>query len=368
MKITRIRAYSYTYAASGGGYQMSGGRHFTDFKSVFVRVDTDEGISGWGEHASSPMYMPSLHPAAVAAIAHLSTTLVGMDPRQSTVINHRMDFDLQGHSYAKSAIDIACWDIAGRAAGVPVAVLLGGIFRNEFPLVDVVRLTDAGKMKDRAEELVDRGFKVVQIKVGGDWHDDVTRLQTLWPTAERFHTVIADANAHWKQHEALQVANAMAGTSLMLEQPCRDLEQNIAVRRRTSLPFVLDESLDSLRSLYLAQQSDAFDCAMLKFSRFGGITGVRQARDNCVSWGKSVTMEDPVGSDLTAAASAHLAASTPPANLVSGSFATSFRPERIGEGLWQKDGVGRLPEGPGLGITVDEGKLGAPVFDSLGRG
>lgn len=367
MKIARVRAYSVTYPAGGAGYQLSGGRHFLDFKSAIVRLDTDEGISGWGEHASSPMYMPSLHTSAVAAIAHMATNLIGMDPRQTGVINHRMDFDLQGHSYAKSAIDIACWDIAGRAAGVPAAVLLGGIYQTEFPLIDVVRLSDPARMKDRTDELYGRGFKVVQVKVGGDWRVDVERLRTLWPTAERFNTVIADANAHWKQHEALQVVNAMADTSLMFEQPCRDLEQNVAVRRRTSLPFILDESLDSIRSLHLAQQADAFDCAMLKFSRFGGITALRQARDNCVSWGKSVTMEDPVGSDLTASASAQLAASTPPNNLVAGSFATSFRPDRIGEGIWQKDGVGRLPEGPGLGITVDEGRLGEPVFDSAGR-
>ncbi len=363
MHITRIRAYSVTYTSRGGAYELSGGRKFSDFQSVILRIDTDEGIFGWGEHGSSPLYMPSLHASALAAIEFIAPALLGQNPCESAVIQDRMNFALQGHEYAKSAIDIACWDIAARAAGVPLAVLLGGIYQTEFPIIDVIKIADPAKMRDRSDELFEQGFKVIQIKVGGDWREDIRRLQAIWESAQRFDTVIADANAHWKQHEALQVVNAMEGTALMIEQPCRHLEQNLAVRRRTSLPFVLDESLDSLRAVQLAHQADAFDCAMLKLSRFGGITSLRLARDNCISWGKAVTMEDMVGSEIISSVAAHLAASTPPQNLVVASFATSFRNESLGEGLWQQNGRGRLPAGPGLGITMDEGKLGPAVLD-----
>lgn len=363
MKITRIRVYSVNYTPKGGDFELSGGRRFHGFQSAIVRIDTDEGVTGWGEHGSAPTYMVALHKGALAALELIAPSLIGLDPRGLAIIHDRMDMALQGHSYAKTAIDIACWDIAARAANVPLAVMLGGIYRTEFPIIDVVHLSEPEHMREEADRLFEEGFKTVQVKVGSKWQDDVMRIRTTWETAHRFDNVIVDANAHWLQHEAQQVVRAVSDLGVMIEQPCRLMNDNLAVRRRSSLPMVLDESLDSLTALFAAQAADGFDCAMLKLSRFGGITPMRMARDLCIAWGKAVTMEDMAGSDIIAAVSAHLAASTPVQNLVVGSFVTSFVNEHIGTGIRQGQGKGHLPDGPGLGIEIDEAALDTPLLD-----
>ena len=362
MKIDRITVYAVRYTPIGGAIELSGGRRFTEYHSAVVRIDTDDGLTGWGEHASAPIYMTALHKGALGALEVMAPALIGLDPRELGIIRTAMDGAMKGHDYAKSAIDIACWDILGKALDAPVAKLLGGIYRERFPLINAAFMDTPEAMKDRSDEVFDQGFRVLQMKVGGDWHEDVRRIEKVYESAQRFDTLIVDANGYWLQHEALLVANAVRDLDIILEQPCRELENNLAVRKRTSHPFVLDESLDSLQSVIRAQAVDGFDCAMLKLSRFGGLTPLRMARDMCITWGKAVTMEDMAGSEIIAAVSAHLAASTPPQHLVAGSFVTNFVTETIGEGVRQENGYGFLPTGPGLGVTIHEETLGDPVM------
>lgn len=361
MKIDRVSIFRTTYTPKGGRLQLSGGRSFSQFLSAVVRIDTDEGVVGWGEHASAPQYMTALHGGAVSAIAEIAPALIGKDPRQIVSIHQTMDRAVKGHAYAKSAVDIACWDIAAKAMGVPLATLLGGIFQEEFPIVNVVHLDRPERMREQSDALFEEGYSTVQVKVGGDWREDVRRIEATYESAQRFNTTIIDANAHWTQHEAINVVAATRGMALMIEQPCNGLGENLTVKAAADHPFVLDESLDGLPAFYEANRRNGFDCAMLKLSRFGGILPLRHARDCCVHWGKAVTMEDMAGSDIIAAVAAHLAASTPPQNLVCGAFATQFVNESIAEGLWQSKGRGRVPTAPGLGIVVNESLLGEPL-------
>jgi L-alanine-DL-glutamate epimerase-like enolase superfamily enzyme len=365
VKISRLDVYRFRYTLRGGPLTLSGGRTVEAEDSTLVKISTDEGLVGWGEECPfSPTYMLAFAEGARAAIHLMGPALLGADPRQIEQVYARMEGALYGHAYAKSPIDMACWDLLGQAVGLPVSDLLGGTFQPRFPLYQVVGVNRPEAMRERSEALRAEGFRRFQVKVGsGHWRLDVQRAQACLDVLRDQEVVIVDANAHWRQHEAAQVIAALEDEPLYLEQPCRSLGECLAIRRRTARPMILDETLTDLDALLAAQAAGALDCAMLKLSRFGGISRLRLARDLCQRWGLAVTMEDSGGGDVVTAAMAHLAASTPSPALLNGMLINMLVNERIAEGTPEpRDGWAEVSRRPGLGITVDERALGAPVF------
>ena len=135
MKITRILADRVDLPLCEGTDKWSGGKSVSVFDSTIVAVETDAGITGYGEVCPlGPFYLPAYAAGARAGIVELGPHLIGEDPTQLSKLNRRMDAALQGHAYVKSAIDIACWDILGKATGQPVCVLLGGRYGDDFGL------------------------------------------------------------------------------------------------------------------------------------------------------------------------------------------------------------------------------------------
>ena len=126
MKITRIAAYRVELPLHEGSYKWSGGKSVDVFDSTIVRVETDSGMAGHGEVCPlGPAYLPAYAEGVRAGIAMLAPRLIGEDPRELERLNRTMDAALKGHPYVKSGIDMACWDILGQAAGLPVTALLG---------------------------------------------------------------------------------------------------------------------------------------------------------------------------------------------------------------------------------------------------
>src|SRR5262249_57071607 len=220
------------------------------------------------------------------------------------------------------------------------------------------------KWRRSPRRLPQQGFRRFQVQAGiGRWHEDVKRARACLDVLRDQEVVICDANAYWRQHEAAQFIAALGEEPISLEQPCRTLEECLAIRRRTARPMILDETLTDLDAVYTAHAARAMDCAMLKLSRLGGISRIRQARDACRQWGLAVTMEDSGGGDVVTAAMAHLAASTPPKALLNGMLINMLVNERIAEGTPEpNDGWSEVSGRPGLGITVDERALGKPLF------
>ena len=365
MQITRIDVFQFHYTFAHGPMALSGGRTVSSQDSTLVKISTDEGLVGWGEECPfSPTYMVAFAEGARAAIQVIAPALLGADPRQVERIYARMDGALYGHAYAKSPLDIACCDILGQAAGLPISDLLGGTFQPEFPLYGAVGLNSPERMAERSAELLEQGFRRAQVKVGGDWRDDVRRAQACVEVlGDRMDVVILDANAYWSQHAAANFIAALEHAPIYLEQPCRTLAENLAIRRRTARPMILDENLTDLDALQAAQALGIMDAAMLKLSRFGGITRLRLARDLCQQWGLAITIEDSGGGDIVSAASAHLAASVRPGLLLNGSLINRNVVERLAEGApTPQRGIGRVPPGPGLGIQVHERALGKPLL------
>ncbi len=364
MRITKISAYRVELPLHEGKYKWSGGNSVDVFDSTVVEVNTDAGITGYGEVCPlGPAYLPAYANGARTGIAELAPGLIGLDPTGLGNLNRRMDQLMRGHPYVKSAIDMACWDILGKAAQLPVVTLLGGRCGKDFALYRAISQEVPAAMAAKVASYRAEGYTKFQLKVGGDPDTDIERIRAVAAELHRGDVLIADANTGWRQHEAVRVAHAVRDVDVYLEQPCLSYEECLAVRRHTDRPFILDEVIDDLSMVMRGVADQAMDVINLKISKVGGLTKARQIRDLCVSLGIAMTIEDTWGGDIITAAIAHLAHSTPQELLFSATDFNSYVTVSIAEGAPQRM-QGRLAasSAPGLGITPRAAILGAPVL------
>jgi cis-L-3-hydroxyproline dehydratase len=275
-----------------------------------------------------------------------------------------MDAALLGHAYAKSAVDVACWDILGRATGVPVCTLLGGRRQDSYPLYVAVPLGPAEETAALVEARRAEGIHRFQLKLGGDPHEDAARVRAVLDATTGEDLVIADANGGWRLQDAVVAARLLEGLDrVFLEQPCPTLEECLQVRRLTTLPMVLDEVITDTSSFLRAWRENAMEAVNLKVSKLGGLTRGRQLRELAEALGVSLTIEDTWGGDLVTAAVSQLAASVLPGLLFTVSFMNDWTNEHVGGyEPRSREGRGSAPDGPGLGIDVDVELLGEPLF------
>src|SRR6476620_7665943 len=363
MKISRIFAYRVELPLHEATYQWSGGQSVTIFDSTIVRVETDNGLIGHGEVCPlGPFYLPAYAEGVRVGLRELGPHLLGEDPRQLLKLNRVMDAALKGHPYVKSGIDIACWDILGQATGLPVCELLGGRYGDDVHLYRAISQQSPDEMADRVAGYRAEGYRRFQLKVGGDPDVDIARIRAVADKLQPDDRLVADANTGWVQHEAVRVAKAVRDLDVYIEQPCLTYEECLAVRRQIPHPFVLDENIDDLGNLLRAKADLAMDVVNLKISKLGGLTKIRQARDLCVSMGIAMTLEDSWGGDITTAAIAHLAQSTPTDALFTTTDFNSYVTVSTAEGAPQRVN-GRMAASrlPGLGITPKMSVLGEPL-------
>jgi len=364
MQITRIACYRVELPLHEGSYKWSGGKSVDVFDSTIVRVETDSGLCGWGEVCPlGPYYLPAYAEGVRSGIAELGPHLIGHDPTQLGRLNRRMDAALKGHPYVKSGIDIACWDILGQVAGQPVCNLLGGRYGDDFLLYRAISQQTPDEMAASVAKYRGEGYRRFQLKVGSDVHTDVARIRAAAQALQPGDVLIADANTGWLMHEAARVVRGVADVDVYVEQPCASYEECLAVRRRTSHPFVLDESIDGLEVLLRGHADGAMDVVNIKISKFGGLTRAVQARDLCVSLGIGMTLEDSWGGDIITAAIAHLAHSTPTEFLFTATDFNSYVTQPLADGAPQRQN-GRMAAStaPGLGVQPKMDVLGEPVW------
>jgi len=365
MKITRIFAHRIELPLVEGSYRWSGGKSVSVFDSTIVGVETDSGLIGYGEVCPlGPFYLPAYAEGVRAGLRELAPHLLGLDPREPAVVNHRMDAALKGHPYVKSGVDIACWDILGQATGLPVCVLLGGRFGDRVRLYRAISQEAPEEMARKVAGYRDEGYTRFQLKVGGDPDTDIARIHAVRAMLAPTDRLVADANTGWTQHEAIRVVRAVRDVDVYIEQPCLTYEECLAVRRHTDHPFVLDESIDCLAMLLRAKADLAMDVVNLKISKLGGLTKASQARDLCVSMGIAMTLEDSWGGDVTTAAIAHLAHSTPEEYRFTATDFNSYVTVSTADGAPRREeGYMKASASAGLGITPKSATLGPRVVD-----
>ena len=370
MKITGLRCYQVDLPLIEGRYSWADGKYVEIFDSTVVVIDTDSDLEGYGEVCPlGPFYLPAYGPGARAGIKELTPHLIGLDPTNLTLVNQVMDQALLGHPYVKSPIDMACWDLLGKSLGVPIGDLLGGRQGDSVALYRAISQLPPDEMAANVAGYREQGYQRFQLKVGGNPDDDIARIRAARSILSETDVLVADANTGWQAHDAMRVANAVSDLDVYIEQPCRSYEECLTVRRRTSLPFILDENIDGLSQLLRAHADGAVDAINLKISKVGGLSKARVIRDVCVGLNLPMTIEDSWGGDIITAAIAHLAHSTPERNRFSSTDFNSYVGVSNASGAPQRDnGVMRAPEGHGLGINPNWDALGQPVFDSCDWG
>ncbi|MCM2374774.1 cis-3-hydroxy-L-proline dehydratase [Aporhodopirellula aestuarii] len=360
MKIERIFAHRVELPLVEGTYRWNNGNSVSVFDSTVVGVETDKGLIGYGEVCPlGPCYLPAYAEGVRSGLREMAPHLLGADPRELGKINQLMDSVLNGHPYVKTAVDIACWDILGKATGLPVCSLMGGRYGEKVRLYRAITQLPPDEMASNVAKYRSQGYTRFQLKVGGDADTDIARIRGAREVLDPSDRLVADANTGWSQHEAMRVVNAVRDLDVYIEQPCLTYQECLAVRRNTTLPFALDENIDSLAMLMRANRDLAMDIVNIKISKFGGLTKAKQARDLCVSLGIGMTIEDSWGGDITTAAISHLAHSTPEELRFTSTDFNSYNTVCNATGAPRREnGFMKASEAPGLGIT--------PIVDAIG--
>lgn len=363
MKITRISVFQKGLPYLGGQIAVGDrsadrARPFDTFNSTVVVIDTDDGVSGCGE--SCPWGDSNL--GALPAMPGLAKALLGNDPRELYKIERIMDSAIEGHSYAKSAVDIACWDILGKSAGMPVYMLLGGKLCDGAPLYRCVMEQSHEKILAEMEQYRTAGYKYFKLRVGIEPESDIELIRMAVNAAKPGEVVYADANGRWTLHDALRVVRAVDDLDVMIEQPCLTYEECLHVRSRTNLSMKLDESVtDQLMAERITHDQIA-DVACVKMARVGGVTKARRIRDYLADHGIKVVTECMMGGEIVSAAVSHFAASTPPELLFNTTDLHSYNAETTGKPAPPtSDGRLYCSDAPGLGVDPDFESIGDPV-------
>ena len=364
MKITRITVWQVPLPLKQP-YQLSGGRLKVEhLDSTFVRVDTGEGLCGWGEGCPwGHAYLPAHGPGVRAGISTLAPALVGCDPCAVDEVNRVMDRALPGHQYVKSALDIACWDILGQAAGMPLWRLLGGARAEAVMLNSSIPTAAPEVMVESIKTARAAGYRVHSAKIGGtDPAVDIARINAITDALSAGESVTFDANRAWTPGIAVQVLGSVAARG-WIEQPCETITQCAQVAARVCQPVMLDECLHSFDDHLQAWRLRACEGVKVKPNRLGGLTRARQVRDFGISIGWQMHVEDTGGSALADTAALHLAASTPAGQRL----ATWLSHPHLavdpvpGQGARNAGGFASPPTVPGLGVSPSPDALGAPA-------
>ena len=365
MKIKRIIAYQVDLPLHEGSYKWSGGKSVEVFDSTIVAIETDDGHVGYGECCPlGPFYLPAYGAGVRAGIKELAPHLIGKNPLENGKLNQLMDKCLKGHPYVKSPIDIACWDIKGQVAGMPICEMLGGRYGEDFILYRAISQIEPQAMAANVQKYRDEGYRRFQLKVGGNPDEDIERIKLASAVLSSGDKLIADANTGWLMHEASRVVRAIHDVDVYIEQPCESYEECLSVRERTTHPFILDEVINDIDILVRGHSDRAMDVVNIKISKFGGLTKAALARDLCVKLGIAMTLEDSWGGDITTAAIAHLAHSTPTDYLFTATDFNSYVSVSTANGApIRKNGRMSASSKPGLGIMPKIDILGEPEIE-----
>ena len=365
MKITRLSVYQKDLPLKDP-YWLSGGRlKFEVLDATFIKVETDTGITGWGEGTPwGHTYVPAHGPGIRAGIETMAPSILGQDPRKVELVERSMDLCLPGHLYAKAPIDLACWDIMGKAFDLPIADLLGGKRETGTPAASSVSSGEPDYMMGIISNYRDLGYVAHSAKVGGsDTDKDIERIRHIEANRRDDEIVLYDVNRAWTRREASIVMNAVADLGVTFEQPGETLDDIAQIRSVTTSPISVDESLVTLQDATRIAREGLADVFGIKLNRVGGLTKARRMRDVAMEHGIQMFVMATGGSVMADTEAAHLAQSIPDAFIRACWSCQDMLTLDVAPGSGPRcvDGFITIQDEPGLGVTPDESILGDPV-------
>nr|AAX47261.1 muconate cycloisomerase [Delftia tsuruhatensis] len=331
---------------------------------VLVRVRTSEGVTGTGEIAIIPHYGEESPEAVKATIDHvLAPALRGQDARTIGGLLQRMDRVIKGNAYAKAGIEMACFDASARALGVPVSQLLGGLVTRRLPVLWVLGNGEVGPDVDEAEaRLAARTHRLFLVKIGhGDPAENVARAVAIKRALGDRASVRVDVNQGWDEATASWgIERLQDGGIEAVEQPVPrwNLPAMQRLAERFSVPIMADESVATPEEAMACARLAAADAFSIKLTKHGGIARTRQVAGIAEACGISLFGGTMIEGAIGTSASAQVFASV--ARLAWGCqlFGPQLLTDDIATGsVVYEDFELVVPEGPGFGFDIDEGKL-----------
>jgi len=364
MKITTITVYHVDLPLEHP-YWLSGGRlKFECLDATLIKLETDAGITGWGEGTPwGHTYVPAHGPGIRAGIETMAPFVMGLDPRKILDVERAMDLTLPGHLYAKSPIDMACWDIAGQAAGLPIADLMGGGSRTPRPIASSVGAKTVEETRTVTERYRKRGYIAHSVKIGGDVARDIARIRDVESMRKDGEIILYDVNRGWSRQQALRVMQATEDLQVVFEQPCETLDDIAAISGKHAAPVSVDESLVTLQDAVRIARDGIAEIFGIKLNRVGGLTKAARMRDIALAHGIDMFVMAAGGSVLADCEALQLAATIPDHACHAVWACQDMLTVDIaaGRGPRNQNGHLHLPEAPGLGVHPDEDVLGDPV-------
>ncbi|WP_319544747.1 mandelate racemase/muconate lactonizing enzyme family protein [Ruegeria conchae] len=364
MRISEIHIYCHALPVKNGPYTMARAQVWA-LDTTLVKLVADNGLVGWGETCPvGPTYAEAHAAGARAALAQMAPDLLGAEV-SPLGLHRQMDGLLNGHNYAKAAIDIAAHDLLGKHYGVSVSTLLGGAVTDKVPSYYATGVGAPDDITRLAADKQSEGYPRLQIKVGGRPVElDIETIRKVWEVIGGSGMRLAvDGNRGWTTRDALRVSRECPDIPFIMEQPCNTIEDLQKIRPQVTHAIYMDENSTSLNTVITAAGTGLVDGFGMKVTRIGGLHHMRAFRDLCEARNLPHTCDDSWGGDIIAAACTHIGA-TVKTELLEGVWLAApyiegnYDPEN---GIQIEGGHIRVPSVPGLGVSPDESRFGAPV-------
>lgn len=335
---------------------------YTYMPSIIVKIDTDEGISGYGEAVADEHVTGETWEGTYQVLKNtLAPKLLNQNPMQIEKIHDLMNQTIYSSPTAKAAIDIACFDIMGKKTNQPVYQLIGGRYHKEFSISHVLSIGDAQKMADEAASHVELGYQSFKIKVGTNVKEDVQRIKAVRSKIGPDISIRVDVNQGWQDSATTLLAlNQLKDCHLdWIEQPVKadDIDGMVEIKSKSIIPLMIDEGLKGAKEMKEIIQKRAADKVNIKLMKCGGIYPAVKLAHQAELAGLDCQIGSMVESSIGSAAGYHVAFSKKNITSV----------ELTGPLKFSKD-VGNLPydvpfirltEKPGLGIDINQETLEA---------
>jgi L-alanine-DL-glutamate epimerase-like enolase superfamily enzyme len=257
---------------------------------------------------------------------------------------------------------MACWDIAGQAAGLPIADLMGGGSRTSRPIASSVGAKTIEETRRVIDRYRARGYIAHSVKIGGDVERDIARIHDVEAYRQPGDIILYDVNRGWTRQQAMQVMRAVESLNVTIEQPCETLDDIAAIAPRHATPVSVDESLVTLQDATRIARDGIAEVFGIKLNRVGGLTKAARMRDIALAHGIDMFVMATGGTVLADTEALHLAATIPDANCHAVWACQDMITVDIAGGRGPRNVAGHLhlPDAPGLGVHPDEAALGSP--------
>jgi L-Ala-D/L-Glu epimerase len=357
MIITDVKAQAIELPYKDQNWKIATGS-FTGARMIFVDILTDKGLVGRGCTTSGALFISGESQASVVHVIEgtFSKLLKGRSPFDMEDIIADMDREVSGNYRAKAGIDLALYDLIGKASGVPVRSLIGSSKTRPIPVMRMVSIKEPKAMANDALALVREGFKALKIKVGEGRKSDIERIKAIREAVSDSATLTVDANQSYSPKEAVEFIKGLEQLGVALvEQPV--FKENIRglayVRERVNIPIEVDESVISMADAVRVIEAGAADFISIKLIKMGGIHRAKKIAALCEAFHLGCVVGTTPGSQMIDVVQAHFILSTP--NVWWAAEVGEFvrMKEDPVSGAVIKNGCLEIPDGPGFGVKVN---------------